>query len=69
MNTKNTIITLIVGTLLFIGVFMIITDQQLHQAKIGGDLIMLTPIPYILGWIFKPETNTHERQSSFGVGD
>jgi len=57
MNTRNTIITLIAGTLFFIGFFLLISDPQLHQSKVGGDLIMISPIPYVLGWISKPSSN------------
>ena len=62
MNTRNTIITLVGGTIFIISIFLIISDPVLHTLKIGAELIGFTPIPYVIGWVFRPENNKEVKE-------
>ncbi len=52
---NHTLSTMIGGSFMFMGVFMLLTDPITHTAQIGFFLMYLTPIPPIIYWMIKKD--------------
>jgi len=64
LNTRTMIVTMIAGTMFFIGVGIIILPNPSELAyRISSVLIFGAWIPYLINWMFKPDNKIASESS------